>query len=194
MESHLADYEAKLRTAGRDDKHVGSTLQYIRSICASAGFEVLSDVAADPVSKFAGGLRDKGRGNRTIAAYLTAIKGFTKWLANGGKLVRDPLTAIRKPDPKSDRRRERRMLLHDEWHWLGTTLQSGESRFDMPGDERWLLYRVAIETGLRASELRSLTRGRLFWISSRPTSPANPAIRRMANRRASGFSQTRLML
>ena len=59
MESHLADYEAKLRTAGRDDKHVGSTLQNIRSICGWAGFEILADVAADPVSKFAGSLRTK---------------------------------------------------------------------------------------------------------------------------------------
>ena len=60
------------------------------------------------------------------------------------------------------------MLLHDEWHWLGLTLQSGEERFDMPAEERWLLYRVAIETGLRAGELRSLTRGRLFLDSDPP--------------------------
>ena len=53
IESHLADYEAKLRTAGRDDKHVGSTLQKhpLRSVAWLASS--LSDVAADPVSKFA---------------------------------------------------------------------------------------------------------------------------------------------
>lgn len=38
----------------------------------------------------------------------------------------------------------------------------------MSGSERRLLYRLAIETGLRSNELRSLTRGSLFLNSDRP--------------------------
>jgi hypothetical protein len=38
----------------------------------------------------------------------------------------------------------------------------------MPAEERMLLYAVAIQTGLRSSELRSLTRGRLFLDGDEP--------------------------
>ena len=60
------------------------------------------------------------------------------------------------------------MLLLEEWQWLqATTISAGES-FGVQPRERLLLYEVAIETGLRSSELRSLTRARLFLDAQRP--------------------------
>ena len=60
------------------------------------------------------------------------------------------------------------MLLPEEWHWLRLTTASGPPRYNMTGHERMLLYAVAIQTGLRASELKSLTRGRLFLDYDQP--------------------------
>ena len=48
-----------------------------------------------------------------------------------------------------------------------TTAASGD-RSGLPAAERVLLYAVAIQTGLRSGELRSLTRGRLFLDSDPP--------------------------
>ena len=48
-----------------------------------------------------------------------------------------------------------------------TTRASGE-RFAMRTAERVLLYAVAIQTGLRSGELRTLTRGRLFLDVDKP--------------------------
>lgn len=110
-----------------------------------------------------------GRSARTIQAHLVAIKGFTKWLSENQKLSRDPLASVRKPNPETDRRRERRILLHEEWRQLETSLLSSNSIHQgMSGLERWMLYRTAIETGLRAAELQSLSRGRLFLAAERP--------------------------
>ena len=53
------------------------------------------------------------------------------------------------------------MLTPEEWAWLRPTTAEGPEREGMTGAERVLLYATAIQTGLRASELRSLTRGRL---------------------------------
>ena len=109
------------------------------------------------------------RSARTVQAHLTAIKGFTKWLAEHGKLPNDPLASIKRPDPKSARKRPRRMLLLMEWEWLrSVTLVEGVERLGMEAGERVLLYATAIQTGLRSGVLRSLTRGRLYLDAAPP--------------------------
>jgi integrase len=51
---------------------------------------------------------------------------------------------------------------------LESATETGTERYGITGCERVLLYRTAIQTGLRASELRSLTRGRLHCDSTPP--------------------------
>jgi integrase len=53
------------------------------------------------------------------------------------------------------------MILPKEWSWIAAAAKDAEERYGLSGTERLLVYRVAIETGLRASELQSLTRGKL---------------------------------
>ncbi len=168
IESHLVDYESKLRTANRTEKHIVSTTNFIRWIAEHAGFKTAADISADGVNRYAGKLRDEGRAARTIQAHLNAIKSFTKWLTEHHKLPRDPLASVKKPNPKADRRRERRMLLPDEWQRLETATEAGPERYGMTGGERLLLYGTAIQTGLRSNELRSLTRGRLYCDADPP--------------------------
>ena len=168
IEAHLTDFESKLRAANRTDKHITSTTQFIRWIADHAGFRTASDISADGVNRYAGKLRNEGRAARTIQAHLNAIKGFTKWLAEHHKLPRDPLASVKLPNPKADRRRERRMLLPEEWRLLETATEAGPERYGMTGSERLLLYRTAIQTGLRSNELRSLTRGQLYFDSDPP--------------------------
>ena len=60
------------------------------------------------------------------------------------------------------------MLLPEEWQWLRATSADWVERFGIAAKERLLLYAVAIQTGLRSSELRSLSGGRLFWDGDQP--------------------------
>ena len=168
VESHLKDFEAKMIAANRDVKHIATTVSYIRTICQESGFAVVADIEADGVNLYASRLKQLGRSARTVQAHLVAIKGFTRWLTEHRKLTHDPLALVQRPNAKADQRRERRMLLHDEWDWLRMTTLAGVERYGMPPVERVLLYVVAIQTGLRSSELRSLTRGRLFLDSKPP--------------------------
>jgi len=168
LESHLVDYEAKLRAASRTENHVTRTLGFIRAIAAAAGFAKVSDITADGVNAYAAELGKK-RSARTVQAHLTAAKGFTRWLAVHGKLPADPLASVQKPNAKGDRRRERRMLLPGEWGWLRSVTQSENvEREGIGARERVLLYATAIQTGLRSNELRSLTRGRLYLDADPP--------------------------
>ena len=168
IESHLADYENKLRAANRTGKHIASTLKFIRKVCTFSNFHAAVDLNADRVLAYVAKLQDDGRSARTQQSHLHAIKAFTKWLTAGHKLPRDPLANIKLPDPESDRRRERRMLLPDEFKRLLAATKTGPERYGMVPDERILLYRTAIQTGLRSNELRSLTRGRLFLDADKP--------------------------
>jgi len=168
LEEHLDDYEAKLQAAGRSADYVTRTRVFILDIGTAAGFEAVGDISADKVNHYAAELLKK-RAARSVAARLTAIKGFTRWLAMEGKLPSDPLASVRKPSAKNDRRMVRRMLLSDEWQWLRPiTLGDNAERQGMRAGERVLLYALAIQTGLRASELRSLSRGSLFLDDPQP--------------------------
>jgi len=166
--SHLDDYKAKLSAAQCHPRHIQNTETCINAIAKAGGFQVVSDIAADAVNRFARDLREKDLAGRTIHAYLTAIKSFTKWLATNHKLPRDPLASVKKPNPQADIRRKRRMLLLDEWQWLRNATAAGPERLEVPAQERVFLYALAIQTGLRSSELRTLTPGRLFLNQVQP--------------------------
>ena len=103
LEKHLSGFEAKMRSAGRDDRHIKDTIRYIRAISTAASFVMIGDITADGVHSFSRQLQDRGRSARTVQAYLTAIKSFTKWLAVHGKVPADPLAAVQRPNPMADR-------------------------------------------------------------------------------------------
>ena len=60
VESHLADYESKLRAENRTDEHVCRTVGFIRAISTWAGYGTVSDISADTVNRYATKLRDEG--------------------------------------------------------------------------------------------------------------------------------------
>ena len=61
------------------------------------------------------------------------------------------------------------MLLPDEWTWLRKiTLAEDKEHHGMAAAERVVLYAVAIQTGLRQNEIRSLTHGNLFLSGPQP--------------------------
>jgi len=168
IESHLEDFQAKMVAANRSPKHIDRTIDCIRAIATGANFRTVSNITADGVNRFVLDLKRQGLSARTICAYVIAVRGFTKWLVVHNKLQRDPLASLHKPNPATDRRRRRRMLLLEEFSWLRRTTLQGSARLGMTPRERVLLYSVAIQTGLRSGELRSLTRGCLYLDQNPP--------------------------
>ena len=161
--SHLTDYRAKMEASGRTEKHINSTLGYIREYAKHSGCECAGDFTADTANRWAASVvENDGLSARAVEARLTAIKGFSKWLTRGDKLHRDPFASVVKPNSEADRRLTRRMLLPTEWTWLMQATAAGEDFRGMPADERVLVYRLAVQTGLRANEIRSLGRGHFY--------------------------------
>ena len=124
---------------------------------AECAFTFWADVDALKVERFLLGLREGKEAikHRTYNDYITAIKAFAAWAVQKGRILTSPVTTLKRVTITDAT--ERRALDVDEVRWLLATTETAIERHGMSGAERSLLYRLAIETGLRDNELRSLT-------------------------------------
>ena len=159
LQEHLDAYEAAMTGLERSAQHVEQEVAKIKRFLTECGFRYWSDITAEKVQSFLAGLRrDDDRSCRTINAYLGAFKTFCRWCVADGRAAESPVLHVKGMNARTDVRRRRRALSDDELRALLTTAQNGPREHKMPGPERAMLYRVAVETGLRWSELRSLRR------------------------------------
>lgn len=148
LDELLAEYVDYLGNTG--DTHRDKTEARIRRVLESTMWikppQVNQLELEQLVRKMSNARSGKKLAMRTQAHYLTAWKAFTRWLTHVRRAyVRDPLVNVRKPNYAHDRKLVRRFLLPEEWPWLAQT-------------DHATLYQTAIETGLRAGELRYLCR------------------------------------
>ena len=157
IDSHLDAFEAHLESKGDTPKYVDATISCCRSVIEACGFQVLADLDAGKIAMLIQDLRRQGCGMTAINARLTAIKGFSRWLWRTDRLRSDGLKIISKLNARTDRRHRRRALTEDEIGRLLTAAEKGGQASGMTGMQRAMVYRLCLETGLRAAEVRSLT-------------------------------------
>jgi len=156
---HLDDFGTALEAKGNTERHVKLVVSRARRIVEACGFDVWSDVSASNVQRHLADLRKGKHGisAQTCNFYLQAIKQLGKWMVRDGRASHSPLEHLQGLNVRTDRRHDRRALTIDEQRRLLTAAASGSERQGMAAAERAMLYRLAMETGLRAGELRSLT-------------------------------------
>lgn len=146
VQSLLEEYGTWL--ASRSGIHRSKTINRLTRVTQAAGWnkprEITRLSCENAIRSLPNERNGKALSAASIAHYMTAAKMFTRWLVElRHVLPMDPLRAMSKPSSKIDRKLIRRFLLPEEWTWLKQTPNA-------------TLYQTAIETGLRASELRSL--------------------------------------
>ena len=101
----------------------------------------------------------RGVGISTTNAYLTAFKGFMRWLgpAKENRAPSDPLACLSRMNADADLRVVRRALEPDEFAALLDAARGGRPFRGLSGADRAVLYLLAARTGLRAWELASLS-------------------------------------
>ena len=99
----------------------------------------------------------RGAGVSTSNAYLAAIKGFTRWMVENGQLSRDPFAKLKRINSETDIRVRRRTLEPADFARFLAAARRGKKVRGLTGADRAVLYLLAARTGLRASELASLT-------------------------------------
>src|SRR6516165_10052331 len=119
---------------------------------------------------------------RTRNAYRNALVSFCNWCVETRRLARNPFDAVPKANEQADPRRQRRAMTEAELVKLlavarerplleALTVRKGprkgeryadvrpevRARLELLGRERALIYKTLVLTGLRKSELASLT-------------------------------------
>lgn len=119
-----------------------------------------TDIAASEVQRQLSNLRkgEDGIGAQTYNFYLQAVKQFCRWMVDDRRAGQSPVAHLKGVNVKTDRRHDRRALELDELQWLLSVTQNSPERGGVSGQERSVVYRLAVESGLRANELRTLNR------------------------------------
>lgn len=157
LKDHVADYRTTLETKNDDPKHFRQTERAILRILESAGAVMLGDLAKDRLEVALAKLRVEGKSPRTYNYYLTAVRGFFRWMVRQDRLENNPLDHLGRVNEEADRRRVRRSVALEELDRLIRVAEAGEPFRGLCGTDRAMLYRLAALTGLRCSELASLT-------------------------------------
>lgn len=187
LSGHLEDYRAHMLAKGDTPKHADRTANALGSLLGRASVDSVASLAFDRIQRAIGELAAGGLSARTCNFYLAAVKTFATWLEHGNRIDRAPrgLMGLKPRNEKEDRRLVRRALTGGELdRLLKATEESGsieagrgprsEGRVAahvryLSGPERAALYRLAMGTGFRARELRTLTPERFRLDGDGPT-------------------------
>lgn len=190
---HLTVYREFLAAKGDCEGHVSETVARIGRLLRECEFGHWSDIDGSTVAAWLGKQRKAndagdvdqttkrpaGFGKSTSNQYLTAIKGFCRWLVRDKRAPYNPLDYLDALNVDDDIRRERRALSEKEFHSLvKAARRSAKERRHLSGESRAMLYLVAAYTGLRAAELASLTTGSFDLAAGRVTVLAGYSKRR----------------
>ena len=154
---HLHDLRETLIAKGNTVKHADLVVRRAARILGLAKAEHISDIAPSKVQAALKVLRDQDLSLQSCNHYLRAIKQFSRWLWRDGRRREDSLAHLTGYNVKLDRRRQRRPLSSEEYTRLIKTTEAAGPACSMTGPDRAMLYRLAVGTGFRANELRSLT-------------------------------------
>ena len=158
LDEHLTDFQNSLENTGRKPQYARQVASKIRLVFDKCGFRTWSDIDANRILDCLASLRDEnGTGERSFNYYLKTIKQFCRWLIKERRAIApsplEHLSCIK----QTEKRRQRRALTLDEIQKLLAVTEIEPKRYSMTGYERVLVYRLALESGLRANEIRTLT-------------------------------------
>ncbi len=158
LREHLKNYVSALE--GNDDtgSYIRRTQARVMRILDGCRFKMTRDVKPGPVLEYLKRLQTRGGLSVTTRNhYLRAMKSFTAWLVRDGRTTENRLGHLSAVNANADRRRERRALTAEEARDLVGVAEKGKAALGLSGPLRALCYRVALTTGLRRNEIRSLS-------------------------------------
>jgi len=184
LSEHLSDFHASILHKNRTRNHANLTEARVRNVLDGCRFVYFSDISAASVERFLAEQRDNGNGMgaQTSNYYLQAFKQFCKWLVRDGRASESPVEHLSGVNAKLDRRHDRRNLTADELVRLLIVTMKGATHHKLGGRSRAMLYRLAMESGLRRKELAALTPSSFDFKAGEPTVSVSP--RNVKNRKA----------
>jgi len=171
LSQHLEEWKKHLGSRGDTSDHVKQRFGRAKRLLQAAGARWWNDIEADRIETALTHFRDKkGLSVSTVNAYLSAVKQFTRWMYRSRRAPDEPLRHLSRQNPNGKQIVKRRVLTQSETSALVNTAYNSEMvREGADGPTRELLYRMALETGLRFNELKTLKVHHLNLEGSPPT-------------------------
>jgi integrase len=144
LKRHVEVFIEELRRLGRDDEYCERVDRCLHIMLRETGWETLRQINPDDMTQFLMTLQRKGLAAKTQNEYLAAAKTFCNWCVRTRRLAANPLASVSKTR-NVEKTYRRRALTHEEAERLLNVAPA-----------RRLIYRMAIYTGLRRSELKDL--------------------------------------
>lgn len=167
LPTHLQEFHDSLLAKGRTAKYCQMRLFKTTSLFEACQFKFYGDINGEKVEKVLAKMKVGGKAQETLNHYIRAVKQFTRWMVDTERDKKNPLTKLQCESSKADRRIDRRELSGQEITLLMLATRAGKMRAHLTGEQRAMLYAVALGTGLRANELHSLT-ARSFKLAAEP--------------------------
>ncbi len=168
IEQHMADYLENLRNRGCCLKHVKERGRTLARVVRECRFNRLRDLDGVVFARWLAARAADGMGARTRNTHRAAVNAFGNWLAAERRIVANPFERVEAANERVDRRRTRRVLTVAEVDRLceaartrplraaGGLIPARRQHLTNMGEQRALLYRLLVSTGLRYGEARSL--------------------------------------
>ena len=168
LEEHINNWRMFSLAKGNGKGYVKENAVKIKRLANACNWKSLSDIDGSSFLRWSANVRAQGKiSTQTVNHYLRALRTFCNWLVENRLVSESPVRFVRGLNVKTDRRYLRRALTADEVNRLIVATEAGKQHHGLSGHQRALVYRLAVESGLRYSEIRSLTRAS-FDFNSNP--------------------------
>jgi len=186
FEEHIVAHADYQRAKDLNLVSIRNTESRLRQVAADCRFCRLGDLNATALGKWLASQKSAGMGAGTRNEYRAACVAFGNWCVATNRLVSNPFDGAPKADARADCRRKRRALTESELRLLldaarrrplqdAMTIRRGKNKgkllakvddlrrhkLELLGQERALVYKTYLLTGLRKGELGSLEVGQL---------------------------------
>jgi integrase len=183
---HFDAYVDHQNVKGLSRVRIGNTGSRLERLAGECGFGRLADLDGSKLERWLAERKAEGMSAGTRNEYRQELVGFGNWCVRTRRLSGNPFGGVPKADARADCRRKRRALTEGELVRLldatsrrplldAMTVRRGKQRgeavaqlregvhrrLERLGQERALIYKTMVLTGLRKAELASLTVGQL---------------------------------
>lgn len=159
LADHLAAYRRSFAEKGHTERQAALSFARASAVLDGCRFMYLADLDAGAAQTWLSDRRatTKGFGAKTLNHYVAVLRAFGNWLVRSKRLPANPFAHLAKVNAEVDVRHRRREFAAEEFARLVAAARASGVRRHFPGPDRAMLYLTAAYTGLRASELASLT-------------------------------------
>jgi site-specific recombinase XerC len=166
----LKEYLADLKATGNSAKQVATVKMRIERVIKQAKLKEYSHIESIVVTKAIAKLSEQhGFGTVTCNRYREAMRAWSRWMCRNDRWPTNPLQNMAKFKGDDTPTRQRTILTDHEFEQLLTTTLNGPDRRNLTGEQRFWLYMLASQSGLRAQELNSLKPTSFDLVSNPPT-------------------------